>query len=46
VTAALLITGGYQALGLFAILISARAGVVTVTVRRPPQPRKTPEATP
>lgn len=45
--AALLVAGGYWLLTILTLVVSARFGVVSLHVRRPPRPRtpKPPEAT-
>lgn len=44
--AAMLVAGGYWLLTIVTLVVSARLGVVSLYVRRPPRPRKRPEATP
>ena len=41
--AAMLVAGGYWLLTIVVVVVSARLGVVSLHVRRPPKPRNRPE---
>ena len=43
--AALIVAGAWQTLDVILLLVAARFGVASVHVRKPPKPRKRPEAT-